>query len=314
MPSEIRRHPIFDALVLLVPDRGNRPNAFIGTDEISRCPFCPGNESDTPAEVFRTGGPHQWNVRVFPNLYPAVGAGGVEGAHEVVVETPQHDLRLSAAGDDQIDQVLLAYQERLRAHFDDGVEQVFIFKNEGAGAGRSIEHPHSQIIAFREMPATLRQREASLAERASEAKDCLVCTAIRTSPIIDERCDFVTFVPAEARFPYELCIAPARHEADITEMTAERRRNFARVLRRALIALDETFDHPDFNWILECAPRRDGTSVAWHHWTMTIIPRLTAYAGFELATGITINVVRPEAAAERYGRSIARQKKELVER
>jgi UDPglucose--hexose-1-phosphate uridylyltransferase len=169
--SELRHDLLTGRLVLLAPGRRARPDTHAPIDtrgspsgagsEPSRpCPFCPGNEHDTPPEVARVppGPPDTpgWRVRVVPNLYPIVGgpdAGpGAGGAHEVIVLSPDHGATFGDLADDQAIDVLTMMRERARTHAAAGRAHSQLLINQGRAAGGSIEHPHAQLLALDFVP------------------------------------------------------------------------------------------------------------------------------------------------------------------
>jgi UDPglucose--hexose-1-phosphate uridylyltransferase len=271
----IRFHPITGEPMLLAPERANRPNA-LGT-QASRpqstgeqeCPFCAGNEQETPPEIARIGDP--WRARVFPNKYPATAH------HEVIVESPRHD-----ADYDSLDDALALYVDRYRALIArDGVQSVSLFKNHGPFAGASIEHPHSQIIGTDFVPPRI-ARELAAFERASS---CPLCDDPGT--IIDANDAFVWLTPHGSAMPYQQWIVPRLHAPEMNDIAA-----LAPLLARAARA--SLTIEPSFNWIFmnfARAPRA--------HWYVEIFPRLAMIAGFEIGSGTAINIVDPAQAAVR---------------
>ena len=159
--------------VIIATERARRPMDFAPEVVLPNgpegCPFCPGHEDRTPPELFRSGGSDDgpWTVRVVPNKFPALHADvevhsagegiydrmdGV-GAHEVVIESPDHFAGLGTLPVAHVGEVLVAYRERLLAlRKDTRLEYVLIFKNHGVAAGASLEHPHSQLIATPILP------------------------------------------------------------------------------------------------------------------------------------------------------------------
>ncbi len=152
--------------VILAPARALRPDTFrVQADpvpaSVASCPFCAGNEHETPPEVARRGpgAPETpgWTLRVVPNKFPIVG-DGVVGAHEVVIFSPAHDADLSALSDDSASCVLVALRDRARFHLAQGLVYTQAFVNQGKAAGASIEHPHAQLVALDFVPARARVR------------------------------------------------------------------------------------------------------------------------------------------------------------
>ncbi len=173
---ELRKDPIVGRWVIISTERARRPSDFTHPHEARRgtaCAFCDGRESETPPEVLafrRNGGPPNtgdWTVRVVPNKFPALriegelapeGEGIFDrmngiGAHEVIVETPDHNADLAQLTPNRIEEVLWAYRERVvDLQKDPRFRYTLIFKNHGADAGASLEHTHSQLIALPIIP------------------------------------------------------------------------------------------------------------------------------------------------------------------
>lgn len=265
----MRRNPITGDPILFAPGRAARPRAF-DAEEIARCPFCPGHESDTPAELTRLGDP--WRVRVFPNKYPSV-----EGA-EVIVESANHDEtfdRIAHAED-----VVRMYAERYRAHRD--AEYTAVFKNEGPRGGASIPHVHSQVMPLPFMPP----RIAREAESFANAERCPLCYL--EGEVIRETESFTWLAPQGSSFAYQQWIVPKQHVSEITEPAG-----LAPLLQDASRAMLELGD--SYNWMFMNFPRRPKA-----HAYIDLVPRLAAIAGFELGTGTFVEIIDPAAAARRF--------------
>lgn len=298
--SRLRHDPLTGEPILFAPERRERPNAFEGgvAEENGICPFCPGNERETPPEVARSGTAARWDVRVVPNRYPAVGQHGLHGIHEVVIESPRHDATFASMTSAQRIRVLRAYRERFAAHRRDrSIRHLVIFRNDGARSGQSLAHPHAQIIGLPFIPDRIR-REASLM-RSRKRKDlpCLVChEAGDDERRIDANAAFTALAPKASRSPYAIRVVPSRHCADFGQTDDREIELLDTILGRALGAMNGVLETPPYNMVVQSAPLRSAAADAFHWW-IDILPRLTADGGFELATGIPINIVTPESAA-----------------
>ena len=335
--SELRYDPIQGRWVIIATDRSRRPHDLITSwrqaASGSYCPFCPGQEARTPAEILAVGRPAEapangpgWQVRVFPNKYPALSVeGDLErrgvglfdrmrgvGAHEVVVDGPEHDVDLSLLAVDHLQMLLTVFQERVRdLHRDRRLKYVLVFKNHGAVAGASLAHPHSQIIATPIIPRSVVQ-ELNQARVHYEAKErCLFCDVLheelqRAERVVSENEHFVTVAPYASRFPFEMMILPRRHQHDLTAAGPEILLDLARCLRDVCRRLKQVLDDPPFNLVVHTAPsttafgtRRDSweTLAEDYHWHLELLPRLSRVAGFEAGTDFYINPTAPEEAA-----------------
>jgi len=260
----IRRNPITGKPVLLAPERLLRPHALGGDEEIV-CPFCPGNERETPPEIWRDGDP--WSIRIFPNKYPA------SERHEVVVETADHDARFEDI--DRAATVVDAWLDRYRA-----LSPAIIFKNDGRAAGASIAHAHSQILGTPFVPPRLAEEAVAFAR----AQRCPLCD-VDDEPLVGASERYRVIAPRGSAFAYEHWIVPRAHEHDVGEA-----HELASLLQSAARASRSVA--PGFHWIFMTFPHEPRA-----HWYVAVIPRLAGLAGYEVGAGGAINVVDPAEAA-----------------
>jgi UDPglucose--hexose-1-phosphate uridylyltransferase len=326
---ELRRDPVTGEWVVVAGERGRRPSDFAGhspgrqTDSGEGCPFCAGNETMTPPEImaFRQPGSQRngpgWWIRVIPNKYPALAIEGDlsktgfglydwmngVGAHEVIVETPEHNKQLPFLDTRQIEDVLWAYRARyLDLKKDPRLKHILIFRNYGRVAGASLSHPHSQLVATPVVPGQV-AAELEGVERYRQYRDrCVYCDILRQETdeggrVVSQNEHFVAFEPYAAKYPFETCLLPKRHCASFAAISAEEQTAFAAILGEALQRLHFCLDDPPYNYNLHTAPC-DQDDQDHYHWHLKILPRLTIAAGFEMGTGIYINVTPPEMAAE----------------
>ena len=332
---ELRKDPVVGRWVIISTERSRRPTSFVPVSHEKTahfCPFCAGNEDRTPPEVFAIrpgGGPANgpgWTVRVVPNKFPALqiegsldrrGEGlydkmnGV-GAHEVVIETPEHDTDFADLPVEHIEQILNAYRERaMDLHRDKRLRYVLIFKNHGAGAGATLEHPHTQLIATPIVPKIL-QEELDGSRRYFELKErCVFCDILQQETaenngrrVVSMTDRFVVLEPFAPRFPFETWILPRQHDASFPVLTdIGELRDLATTLKDTLQRLNRALDRPPFNFVIHTAPVSDG-EVEYYHWHLEITPTLTRVAGFEIGSGFHINPTPPEDAAQ-YLREVA---------
>jgi UDPglucose--hexose-1-phosphate uridylyltransferase len=330
---ELRKDPVTGRWVIIATERAKRPSDFkIKTEERENdsCIFCAGNESGTPAEVFavrKSGLPNTpgWDVRVIPNMYPALriegelGREGVGmcdmmngvGAHEVIIETPDHKKELSDLTEDEISNVLTAYRERiLDLERDERLKYVLIFKNKGRDAGASLQHSHSQLIATPITPKRVKEELHGAKGYYNYKKRCVFCDYIKQETtlfkdrLIRDEINFVALAPFASSFPFEVWIIPKHHNPDFTAAGADELRDFAFMLRDVLNRIKRSLGDPPFNYVLHMAPFRRPKAGYWgtidedYHWHLEIAPRMTKLAGFELGSDFYINPTPPEAAAE----------------
>ena len=322
---ELRKDPVVGRWVIISTERARRPTDFQRDPVRARgtsCVFCPGNEDKTPPEIL-AGRPDSsapngpgWSYRVVPNKFPALriegdlepaGEGlfdrmnGV-GAHEVVIETPDHHGSLTTMSLDAVADVLLAYRDRIvDLKKDPRFEYALVFKNFGDAAGASLEHPHSQLIATPITPIMVTEELTGSARYWEMKERCVWCDVVRQerrgrTRLILERDGYVALAPFAPRFPFETWILPTQHRASFEESGVDDLRALAGMLGDFMRRLTITLNEPPFNFMLHTAPLRDG-SLEYYHWHLEIIPKLTNVAGFEWGSGFFINPMPPESAA-----------------
>lgn len=334
---ELRKDPLVDRWVIIASERGARPSDFRLEAEPSVgsgfCPFCRGNEDKTPPTVFSidSQGAHNghgpWAVRVVPNKYPALmvegelnrrGLGlydmmnGV-GAHEVIVESPDHQFDIAEGPAQQTLWILEAFRERVTdLGRDPRFHYALLFRNHRAAAGASLSHPHSQLIAIAITPQALKDKLTGARNHYLARDRCLFCDIILQEQalgarVVTENDHFIVLSPFAARFPFELNVFPKRHCHDFTRMMSSEMGGLVDILHRSLGALKAAVNDPPYNMIMHNAPYpvpRPGRPEYWgtiqydFHWHLEIIPRVTRMAGFEWGTGFYINPVSPEAATQ----------------
>lgn len=259
----VRRNSLTGDPILFAPERAARPHAFGDARDDARCPFCAGHEEDTPPEILRVGDP--WRVRVVPNQYPPIAGA------EVIIESAEHDARFENA------EAVQVYAQRQRAHAD--AAYVALFKNEGARAGSSIAHVHSQLIPLPFVPPRVERESAAFAHA------CPLC--VEHPNVIRETNAFTWFAPHASSMAYQQWIVPKRHVASVGELHDAELDALAALLRDASRAMLDISDA--YNWMFVNTP----------HFYVDLFPRMTTLAGLELGTGTFVEIIDPAAAAER---------------
>jgi UDPglucose--hexose-1-phosphate uridylyltransferase len=255
-------------------------------------------------------------LRVVPNKFPALqihgelnktGEGIFDkingiGAHEVVIETPEHNLSLSTMHLKAVEDALWAYYMRLNdLKKDRRFRYVLIFKNEGEDAGASLEHTHSQLIALPIVPKLVKE-EVDAAEQYFNFKErCIFCDVINQEledgrRVIYENKDYLALAPFAPRAPFETWILPKRHESAFYPPNKDFS-SLAEILQRTLKQIDRILDIPPYNFIIHTSPFYNETN-EYYHWHIEIMPKLTKIAGFEWGSGFYINPTPPEEAAK----------------
>jgi UDPglucose--hexose-1-phosphate uridylyltransferase len=317
--SELRLDPMTGRWVVIAGERSQRPSDFlprqlpVEEDRTRPCPFCPGLEDSTTQPIASYGPDGSWQVRVVPNRYPAFsGAEAMvvshlgpvftqapaSGRHEVLVLTPEHDASWADLSDSHAALVMQALRDRMLAHANThGLRYSQAVVNSGREAGASIEHPHGQLLS---MPFIPGEAANELAGFARFQGNCLLCATIDAEEqaghrivMADDR--VATITPFWSGTPYEMLIVPRRHcrhlhEADEGDLAAT-----GRSVQRALSGLRNRLGDIAYNIMFHSAPFR---LTGDFHWHIHVVPKISTRGGFEMGSGVLINVVPPERAAE----------------
>lgn len=323
---ELRTDPVSGRWVIIATERAARPTDFKPqpeeTNDVARCPFCPGHEGMTPPEIFTVREPGTavngpgWHVRVVSNKFPALriegdtaksGVGlftrmdGV-GAHEVIVETPDHHTHLGLLAPAKVAAVIGGYLARYRdLDNDPRFEYALLFRNHGRSAGASLSHPHSQLIALPVVPKRVAEEVEACEQFYGKRGGCVFCRIVEQElrmreRVVFENDRFAAITVFAGRFPFETWVLPKYHAASFGEMAEADMLPCAEALQVTLRALHVCLGNPPYNFIVHTAPYHYQARHAYH-WHIEIMPRLTHVAGFEWGSGFFINPVVPEAAA-----------------
>lgn len=267
-----------------VPDIVSRRWVIISTQRLNRpkedgkkhvCPLCLGHEKETPAEVLRLGkgdaNKAGWKVRVIPNKFP------ITDFHEVIIHSPDHENDLESLPVEQIQLVLKAYRERYNFYRKKG--QVLIFCNHGQHAGASLLHPHSQLVVI---PSQINL-------------DTLTREPLNN--IVDGNKFFNVYCPDFSQWPYEIWLAPKVEGKAYGDISDEEIADLAQLMQSILKRMKKIYDHnrltsAPFGYNYYLYPKEN--------WYLRIIPRFVDRAGFELGTGLSVNIVDPVDAMYEY--------------
>ncbi len=336
---ELRRDPVIGRWVIISTERAKRPDQFgsgaVEKEELApgeKCPFCEGNESMTPPEIYALRRPGTrpntpgWEVRVIPSISPLLQIEGnldrhghglydlmnSRGAHEIVIDAPQH-LRESQLSREQLVKSINVMLDRIQdLERDRDIKYVLIFKNYGQAAGGGhIKHSRLQIIGT---PVNLKRVKEELAGAKAYfdyRERCIFCDIIKQEMpaqkrVIAESKNFIAIAPFASRFPFETWVLPKTHSCDFYKIDRSQIPDFTDILRTVFGKMRKVIGDFPFNFVLHTAPfRRDiGKRGYWetiesdYHWHFEILPILTRVAGFEWGSGFYINPLPPEDAAK----------------
>ena len=287
----------------------------------ANCPLCEGREFKTPPEVLsyrKNGRPNEpgWTLRVVPNKFPALrvegelsrqGEGMYDkmngvGAHEVLIETPAHELSLGGLLEKQVEDLFWAFRDRINdLSKDKRLRYIILFKNHGEAAGASLEHTHSQLIALPVVPKRALD-EIEGARKYYEFKErCVWCDVVRQdlndgTRVVMESDQMVALCPYAPRFPFETWILPKAHGSHFETSDIATIQNLGAMTRVLIRKMEKVLEQPPYNLMVHTAPVQDA-AMPHFHWHMEVIPKLTKVAGFEWGTGFYINPTPPEEAA-----------------
>jgi UDPglucose--hexose-1-phosphate uridylyltransferase len=321
---ELRIDPLSGLRVIVAGERGTRPGAWLDVPQREpidreRDPFAAGHEDQTPPQLYALPGENgAWRVRVVPNRYPALSPGEAQpgddplasgrgepdlfaarpasGAHEVIVNAPDPVHSLSELDPGQVERAMGVWRERMRFHGD--ASYVHVIVNEGKEAGASLPHTHAQLYALPFVPAAVareRERFTAYSDRTQGRnllEDLVQEEVRRRERVVAIDDEAVALCPFGARVPFHLQVVPRRPAARFSDDGPLG----ARMLHQALSRLGAVLGAlPPLNMWVRTAPR-DAESFCWR---IEVLPRLAQLAGLEIGTGVHLNVLAPEDAAER---------------
>jgi UDPglucose--hexose-1-phosphate uridylyltransferase len=324
--TELRQNMATKEWVVIASERVKRPDDYVTAqtpvidssipEHDLRCPFCPGNE-ELDLEVASYPAVDPWQTRVVNNRYPALSVegdlvrtyNGVHrlisgvGYHEVVVDHPIHNTTLALMEPKEIQLYLRTFYERgwgIRG--DARIEQIIYFKNHGERAGASLQHPHSQIIGLPVVPTDIRHRIEEARRYFDDNGECVFCVMMRDELEKGERLitaseQFVAFVLYASPSPFHIWILPRQHSVSFLYSQKDQLADLAHILHDVMQRLFVGLEDPAYNLIIRSAPVKE-ISNDYLHWYVTIIPRVSRTAGFELGSGMFINPSLPEQCAD----------------
>jgi UDPglucose--hexose-1-phosphate uridylyltransferase len=317
--SQLRLDPMTGRWVVIAGDRAQRPSDFlprrlpVEDDPRRPCPFCPGEESGFPPSLERTDADGAWEVRVFPNLYPAFSGNEpmvvthlgpvytqapASGIHDVLVLTPEHQVSWADLSESHSAVVMSAMRDRMLEHSEiAGLRYSQAVVNCGREAGASVEHPHGQILSMPFIPGEAANELGGFARFHGNCLLCAVTDAEEESAhrtvYADDRVSIIC--PFWSGTPYEMLIIPHTHEPHLYRADEDDLAAIGSSVQRALAALRAKLGDVAYNLMFHSAPFR---LTADFHWHVHIMPKISTRGGFEMGSGVLINVVPPERAAE----------------
>ncbi|NIR47743.1 galactose-1-phosphate uridylyltransferase [candidate division KSB1 bacterium] len=345
--NQFRRNPVTGQWSVIIQNEYDINDLFSNeqtrkskkTGDSEHCQFCGGFETETPSEIFsiRPNNTRKddsgWSVRVIPDKKPFLqiygdlnnrGIGMYDvldgiGAHELVIETTEHNLQLYHFPLKQIEHVLAAYRERiLDLKKDARFRYVLLHKNYGEGHKEVLFHSHTHIIATPITPTRVKTELMNSMEHYQYKERCLFCDIINQELSVNERViqeneKFLALAPFASRSPFEVWIFPKAHET-FFESNREHTQ-LATILKDILQKITTTLNHPNFVMVLHSGPNIANGRLRgyWktlekdYHWHIEITPRLRGFTSFDVGSGFHVNIVSPESATRilREGKTIS---------
>lgn len=299
--GEIRKHYFLDRYVIIAPKRGKRPDAFANPEtHSSETAASPAIESE-PAIFQIKDGNGDWQVKVIDNLFPALSLDSPQafGKQEIVIETPHHNQEFSQLSLEHIGQIFKTYTTRAEAlRKIEGIAYVAVFKNDGPKAGATIAHAHSQIVALPLVPPIVETEAIAFEQYRMRHGACPVCDILawekqQNERVIYEDDHLQAICPYAGTAPYGVWIIPKQHQPSFCDLGSGELKSFAEILRIVAKQLDKY--GISFNFFLQ-----DSLAGQDHHFILKVEPRPNVWGGLELSTGVVINPVPPETAADWY--------------
>lgn len=320
--SEFRYNKLARKWVLFAPNRAKRPIDIQQQAQVAEqgslesCPFETGRENMTAKELLRIGDKDNWRIRIVPNLYHALSidegpksykyqsfeAKNGFGAHEVIIETPEHVKQMYHFALDEFIDYFTAIQMRIEnLRKDTRLKYFSIFKNSGQNAGATLEHSHTQLIVMPFIPEKIKKDLISYTLHRQETErdffDDLIYDERRFKKgVLFENSFFIAFCPYASMFPFETIIISKEPIASIIHCENVHLYALSEVMEFVFQKLYEALGNFSFNMLIKNGDINDPNNPNRLH--LQIIPRLSNIAGFELESDIYMNTVLPELVAK----------------
>ncbi len=319
MPK-LRQNIVTGKWVVIAPERAKRPEDFVMAAAPKRhidekCPFCLTNPESAYKFSIKTA--ETEHIYTIPNKYPAFVkdeeiisesselyfSTKAVGGHEVIV-IKDHQTEIYEGGWQLLDELFKVYQGRYRYYQQDPtIEYAMPIHNLGPEAAASIEHPHSQFFASSIIPNQVEDEMVGSKSFLLDKKECVFCAMIKEEQkqkvrVVAENEDFIGFTFFAARFPFEMWILPKKHQSFFETIAGSERESMAKIVYQLINDLNRTLRFPPFNWWIHTGPTKKDHVKDYFHWHMEIAPRVSKFGGYEMGSGIVIDVVSPELAAQ----------------
>ncbi len=320
--NELRKDYILDEWTIVSRNRSKRPfdhkaeerKEKLKIDVNPDCPFCLGNEKQTPPEIFRTGSKIKWELRGFANKFSAVQTkkefsikkegvleyGNAFGYHEVIVESNNHSKVLGELTKEEMTELFTAYKERTEElKKKKGAEYVLVIKNSGKECGASLNHSHSQLITFPFIPNKIRKEMDKAKEFFDKTgKNIFLEIAEKeknSERRVFENNSFVAFTAFAPKWTYETWVVPKKHYSNLSEMDSEVLKDLGEAMQFVLSKLKSNIDNPPYNYYIHESMKKN-PSFCFHVEIQPNVKKI--YGGIEKGANLILIEVSPEQAAE----------------
>ncbi len=328
-PSEFRYDKTSGDWVVVASGRAKRPETFKKEENVKKtdpenCPFCKDEAYKYTTHVVVDGEvkdpdkdlPKEWSVAVIPNKFPAfipkedlereengpyVRMNAV-GFHEVVI-TKGHDRSIGQMSTEEVEDIFKTYRSRFLDLKDKkNVNYISIFHNHGKRAGASIDHPHSQLATTPLVDVDVKNALEKAESYMKEKDSCLYCDLQeweieRNKRVVYQNEEFLVICPYASKTAFQTIVTPKKHMSHFEQITDRQMKLLADAFREGTSRLFKGLNNPPYNYYLHTAPC-DGKDYKYYHWHWTIMPRTSAFAGFEFGAGMEISTIKPEVAAK----------------
>lgn len=322
--SQFRRDLISGDWIIIAPGRARRPQKLLQKIKTKRkrepkknCPFENPQKYGNPEPLLVYPSRDNWEIQIIPNKFPAITHSGVCGfmkhngpfsifpgiGHHDLIITRHHDNNFPKLSGRQAVELLKIFQSHYRMLSSDKcLSYISIFHNWGPKAGASIYHPHYQTIATPIIPPDVSHSLRGAQHYWRKYKQCAHEVMIewekeQKKRVIYENKYAIVFCPFVSREPFEMRVFPKAHEPYFEDTNMKTIAAVADALQYALKCLERNLSDPDYNFFIHTAPLKHKNRYHYYHWHIEILPKITINAGFELGTGVEINVVDPDEAA-----------------
>ncbi|WP_296644880.1 galactose-1-phosphate uridylyltransferase [Romboutsia sp. 13368] len=310
--KEIRIDSINNDIVIFAKDRAKRPmdkmneeNEEKNKNEYNqKCPFCRGNEINSPDLKFKIEDENDWVVRSVNNKYPIVDKfqDNIYGNHEVMIDTYRHNGSFYNMSEDEFYNMFLMYRNRYSDFIkDEKIKYVTIFKNYLRKAGASLNHPHSQIISISIIPPDI-EKEVNISRKYYKDNnrhlyDDIIKNEIEEKKrVVNNSENFLTLVPKSTKYTGEIRII-FKKNIRFEDIENNEIRELSKIFKNLFSNIYKVNGDLPFNIFIHTHPKNSESEYLNVH--IHIIPRKNSFGGFELSTGIYVSSIEPEHIAKK---------------